>query len=226
MSITEVILAALILGVTLSFMIGPVFLLLMEIAMNKGAKSALAFDAGVILADILFIIAILYSSSFMKNMTHMSWVYGIGGLVILAYGMYNIRAAKKKKLHLLEEDELPEMKTAGIGVYITKGFFMNFLNVGVLAFWLASVVVMRSSVDNDPELLKIYFVVTVAAYVLTDIVKIFSARKLQQYLTDAFLVKIEKAVGIILIAFGILMIIRGILQHLGYSLESLVESLL
>lgn len=225
MSITEVVLAAFVLGVTLSFMVGPVFLLLIEIAMNKGVKSALAFDIGVILADVLFIIAILYSSSFMKDMTHMSWIYGAGGLVILGYGLYNVKTAKRKKIHLEEKDSLPEMKTAGMGVYITKGFFMNFLNVGVLAFWLASVVVMRGSVDNDPYLLRVYFIVTVAAYVATDFIKIFSARKLQRHLTDAVLVKIERGVGFVLVAFGILMMIRGVFQHLGYTLESTVQSL-
>ncbi len=223
MTIVEVIIAAVVLGVTLSFMIGPVFLLLLEIAMNKGVKNALAFDAGVIFADILFVIAILYSSSFLKDMTHMSWIYGIGGLVIAGYGFYNIRVAKKKKTHLEQQDELPELKTASFGVYVTKGFFMNFLNVGVLAFWLASVVVMRGSVDNDPELLTIYFIVTIAAYALVDVFKIFSARKLKSYLTDKVLVKIERSVGIVLVLFGGLMIIRGVFQHLGYSLESLVE---
>ncbi|KAB2813878.1 LysE family translocator [Phaeocystidibacter luteus] len=215
----EVIIAAAILGVTLSFMVGPVFLLLLEIAMNKGAKRALAFDAGVIFADVLFIIAILYSSSFLKNITNMAWVYGIGGVVIIAYGFYNVRVAKKKKHHLEEEDELPEGKTMSLGLYAVKGFFMNFLNVGVLAYWLATVVVMRASVDNDERLMKIYFIVTVATYALVDVAKIFSARKLQQRLTDAVLIKIERIVGFILIAFGALMITRGILQHLGYSLE-------
>lgn len=170
----EVIIAAVILGVTLSFMVGPVFLLLLEIAMNKGAKRALAFDAGVLLADVLFILLILYSSSFLKDITNLAWVYGIGGVVIMIFGLYNIRMAKKKKHHLDEEDELPAARVMSPFLYAVKGFFMNFLNVGVLAYWLATVVVMRATVDNDSEKMKVYFIVTVATYangklIITDI---------------------------------------------------------
>lgn len=218
----EVIIAAVILGVTLSFMVGPVFLLLLEIAMNKGVKRALAFDAGVLFADILFILLILYSSSFLNQITNLAWVYGIGGLVIAGYGIYNIRVAKKKKHHLEKEDELPEAKNMSPGLYAVKGFFMNFLNVGVLAYWLATVVVMRATVNNDMDIMKLYFIVTVSTYALVDVIKIFSARRLQSHLTDAVLVKIERVVGLILVIFGVLMIARGIFQHLGYSLEELL----
>ncbi len=218
----EVIIAAVILGVTLSFMVGPVFLLLLEIAMNKGVKRALAFDAGVLFADILFILLILYSSSFLNQITNLAWVYGIGGLVIAGYGIYNIRVAKKKKHHLEKEDELPEVKNMSPGLYAVKGFFMNFLNVGVLAYWLATVVVMRATVNNDMDIMKLYFIVTVSTYALVDVIKIFSARRLQSHLTDAVLVKIERVVGLILVIFGVLMIARGVFQHLGYSLEELL----
>lgn len=218
----EVIIAAVILGVTLSFMVGPVFLLLLEIAMNKGAKRALAFDAGVLLADVLFILLILYSSSFLKDITNLAWVYGIGGVVIMIFGLYNIRMAKKKKHHLDEEDELPAARVMSPFLYAVKGFFMNFLNVGVLAYWLATVVVMRATVDNDSEKMKVYFIVTVATYAIVDVIKIFSARRLQKYLTDPVLVKIERIVGLILVAFGLLMIVRGVLQFLGYDLEGLL----
>lgn len=190
--------------------------------MNKGAKRALAFDAGVIAADVLFILAILYSSSFLDQISDLAWVYGIGGLVIIGYGIYNVMAAKKKKHHLEATDELPEEKSFHASVYIVKGFFMNFLNVGVLAYWLATVVVMRATVNNDMDKMKMYFIVTVATYALVDVAKIFSARKLQKYLTDAFLVKIEKVVGVVLIGFGVLMIARGILQHHGFTIEEFI----
>lgn len=222
----EVVIAAVILGITLSFMVGPVFLLLLEIAMNKGAKSALSFDAGVIVADVLFIIAILFSSSFLNEVTNLSWVYSIGGAVIIAYGFYNVYNARKKKHHLEEKDRLPDNKKTPPGIYFVKGFFMNFLNVGVLAYWLATVVVMRASVDNDTELMTVYFIVTVATYAAVDVGKIFSARRLQSRLNDRVLVKIERVVGFVLIIFGTLMIFRGVLQSMGYSLESLLARII
>lgn len=218
----EVVVAAIILGVTLSFMVGPVFLLLLEIAMNKGVKKALWFDAGVISADVLFIVAILFSSSFLENVTELAWVYGIGGIVIILFGFYNVWNAKRKKHHLEEKDQLPDIKHQPWYIYLIKGFFMNFLNVGVLGYWLATVVVMRATVGNNSEKMEVYFIVTVAVYALVDIAKIFSARKLKNYLTDAVLVKIERVVGLILIVFGLIMIARGGAQAMGYDLETLL----
>ena len=51
------------LGFFLSFMIGPVFFILIETSITKGIKAALTFDLGVILADVTFIL-IAYFSSF------------------------------------------------------------------------------------------------------------------------------------------------------------------
>ena len=50
------ILTAIPFGIILAFTIGPVFFVLLETSATKGFKSALIFDCGVILADILFIL--------------------------------------------------------------------------------------------------------------------------------------------------------------------------
>ena len=55
--------AAIPLGFFLAFMIGPVFFVLIETSITKGIRAAIAFDAGVIIADIIFI-SVAYFSSF------------------------------------------------------------------------------------------------------------------------------------------------------------------
>jgi len=54
--------AAIIPGFILSFMIGPVFFVLLETSVVKGFKAALVFDLGVVLADIIFILIAYFSS--------------------------------------------------------------------------------------------------------------------------------------------------------------------
>lgn len=41
-------------GIFLSFMIGPVFFILLETSIIKGFRAALVFDLGVVLGDIVF----------------------------------------------------------------------------------------------------------------------------------------------------------------------------
>ena len=59
----EDIITAIPLGIFLSFLIGPVFFVLLETSAVKGFRAALLFDLGVVLADIFFI-AIAYFSSY------------------------------------------------------------------------------------------------------------------------------------------------------------------
>jgi threonine/homoserine/homoserine lactone efflux protein len=50
-------------GVLLSFMIGPVFFILLETSIIKGFRAALVFDLGVVFGDIFFI-TIAYLGSY------------------------------------------------------------------------------------------------------------------------------------------------------------------
>ena len=56
------ILSAIPLGFFLSFMIGPVFFVLLETSVVKGFRAAVMFDLGVVLADIIFILIAFFSS--------------------------------------------------------------------------------------------------------------------------------------------------------------------
>ena len=47
---------AVIIGFFLAFMIGPVFFMLIQTSIIKGARAAISFDVGVILGDIVFIL--------------------------------------------------------------------------------------------------------------------------------------------------------------------------
>ena len=68
-------------GIFLSFMIGPVFFILIETSITKGFRAALAFDLGVVLADVVFIL-IAFSISFLyfqlpQQMNRLPWPHKI-----------------------------------------------------------------------------------------------------------------------------------------------------
>ena len=213
----EIITAGIILGVTLAFMVGPVFLLLLEISLTKGIGKAIIFDLGVLLADVFFITLVGIGSSFINDVNNVSWVFAIGGFLIIGYGLYNLSSAKRKKKVLAKEEQLPEI-TGSNGLYFIKGFFLNFMNVGVLAYWLTTTVTLRAAVqgdENESALMWAYFISTIAAYFATDLFKIFTAQRIKKRMTPEFLIKIEKKVGFILIVFGAFLILRGYLRTQG-----------
>ena len=80
--------AAIPLGFFLAFMIGPVFFVLIETSITKGIRAAIVFDAGVIIADIIFI-AVAYFSSFqlLENLSNQPGLYVFGGTILATYGL-------------------------------------------------------------------------------------------------------------------------------------------
>ena len=89
MILLQDILSAIPLGFFLSFMIGPVFFVLLETSVVKGFRAAITFDLGVITGDILFIsIAVFSSYSIINTIKHEPALYIIGGLIMASYGIY------------------------------------------------------------------------------------------------------------------------------------------
>jgi Putative threonine efflux protein len=121
--------AAIPLGFFLSFMIGPVFFVLLETAALKGFKAALVFDLGVILADIIFISAAYFSSlQLLENLNNQPGIYIFGGLVLFIYGA---TIAFKKEVPL-SESPVKVTKSHYVGLFVKV--FVEFHQYCVLVF--------------------------------------------------------------------------------------------
>ena len=117
--------AAIPLGFFLSFMIGPVFFVLIETSVTKGFRAAVVFDLGVIVADVFFI-ALAYFSSFqlLENLSNQPGLFVFGGMIITVYGI--IIFLKKPKKTTQQANEQISDKTNYFGMFI-KGFLINFI---------------------------------------------------------------------------------------------------
>jgi threonine/homoserine/homoserine lactone efflux protein len=83
-------------GIFLSFMIGPVFFILLETSIIKGFRAALVFDLGVVLGDVVFItIAYLGSYRLITSINDNSALFMFGGIVMLAYGIVSYLGLRK-----------------------------------------------------------------------------------------------------------------------------------
>ena len=201
--------AAIPLGFFLAFMIGPVFFVLLETSVIKGFRAALAFDLGVILADILFI-AITYFSSFqlLENLSNQPGLYVFGGTILAIYGF--IIYFKKPKKEAIDTKQLSAPKTNYFTLFI-KGFFLNFINIGVLVFWLGIIIVVGPSLDNNTNRFIVFFGTMITAYFVTDIIKILLAKQLKNKLTPQAIIKVKRFLGLILVVCGTVLIIKGFL---------------
>jgi len=147
--------AAIPLGFFLAFMIGPVFFVLIETSVTKGFRAAVVLDLGVIIADIIFI-GVAYFSSFqlLENLSNQPGLYVFGGTILTVYGL--IIFLKKPKRNDLKAQLSNSFKVNYIELFI-KGFLLNFINIGVLIFWLGIIVVTGPSLENDIHRFYVFF---------------------------------------------------------------------
>tara|TARA_R110001583_G_scaffold103863_3_gene251129 strand:- start:18591 stop:19265 length:675 start_codon:yes stop_codon:yes gene_type:complete len=213
---------AVLIGFFLSFMIGPVFFMLIQTSILKGARAAIAFDLGVLLGDITFILIAYYGSkSLLEKIKDDPRLFYIGGLILLIYGLITYLDKSQKTVVQDENLVLPE-KTSYLKLFL-KGFLLNFINVGVLAFWLGMIVIVGSNLQMNPTKIFNYFTVILVSYLSTDIGKIVLAKQLKKKLTPKITYKVKRIMGIILMVFGIVLILKGFIPKEKMNLNSVIE---
>src|SRR5574343_6599 len=153
----ELILSAVGLGFMLSLVfLGPIFFLLIETSFSRGPKHAIVLDLGVILADLLCIVAAYYASGDLVNIIdkHPGF-YRVTALIILIYGI--VMMLTKTKMHIPNEAKLINQNYF---YFFVNGFLFNILNVGVVLFWLVTVISVRNQYpDTDNFILYISLVI-------------------------------------------------------------------
>jgi len=212
---------AVLIGFFLSFMIGPVFFTLIQTSILKGARAAIAFDLGVVFGDIAFILIAYYGSrSLLEQIKDDPRLFFIGGSILVVYGLITY-LSKKDKNTKEKAIDVPE-KSNYFGL-ILKGFLLNFINIGVLAFWLGMILVIGPELDMNSGRIFNYFAVILFSYFLTDLGKILLAKQLKKRLTPKVISKIQRTMGIILIIFGVVLILKGFLPKHKLGLDNVIE---
>jgi len=195
---------AILIGFGLAFMVGPVFFTLIETSITKGAKAAIIFDIGVVLADITFIAIAYYGSvTFLEKIQDDPRLFLIGGLVLTIYGLFTLFYKKTKKV--VTDRELVVVENNNYLGLFFKGFFLNFINIGVLAFWLAVVIAVSSNFQMVGPKIFQYFAIVIITFFLTDLIKILAAKQLKLKLTPLVIRKIRQVLGIVFIVFGLVL---------------------
>ena len=227
-------------GLTLAtiFGFGPAFFLLIQTSISKGFKTALLFDSGVLLSDIIVVILMMMTSIQLTldgsgNMV----VAGItAGLIIIGFGIFTyyskpekIVARSEKKSAQLEEvekkfekldqhldkiDEKFDIKREGPRwyVYLSKGFVMNIFNPFIWVFWMTTVATVSGSevYDGNEYLVALFFMGTFATVFAIDILKIVGAYSLKRFFTEQRMKILNQGTGIVLALCGLFLIIRVI----------------
>jgi len=203
------ILAGLPWGLFLSFMVGPVFFILLETSITKGFRAAIVFDLGVVLGDIFFIaIAYLGSYRLIQSLKDKPALFIFGGIIMLAYGI--ISFVRLKNVEKIDDEEIDrDIIKRNYGSLFIKGFLLNVINIGVLGFWLAVIISVGPKLEMQNSRMITFFTSVIITYLLVDCLKILLAKQLKSKMTPTNILKIKKAISIVLMVFGFVLMIQG-----------------
>ena len=201
----ELIFSAVGLGIMLSLVfIGPIFFLLIETSFSRGPKHALALDLGVVLADILCIAASYFASGDLVDIIdkHPGF-YRITAFIVFIYALY--MTVSRTKMHLRGEEKIINQNYART---FLNGFLFNILNIGVVLFWLVTVISVRNAYPETEDFL-FYMALVVGTYLVIDFLKIMLAKQFHDKLNQRVANLIRRSVGVILVFFSIFIFLQS-----------------
>ncbi len=189
-----------ILGATLSFLIGPAFFTLIDTSIKRGFFYGWAFAVGILISDIMYIsIIMLGVSSLLENVMFKNIMSVAGGLLLIAFSIYYF--TRKKETNFTRRKKLLTQKVPLVNL-ILKGFVLNTFNPTVLFFWIGII----SSVSIQVQGAKNGVYIFLSGLFITmhgmDIIKAYVAQKINKFLTPNIMYLFNILVGVILFCFG------------------------
>jgi len=85
------------------------------------------------------------------------------------------------------------------------------------------IVIVGSNLQMNPTKIFNYFTVILVSYLITDIGKIVLAKQLKKKLTPKITYKVKRIMGVILMVFGIVLILKGFIPKEKMNLNSVIE---
>lgn len=218
--------AAIPLGFLLAFLIGPVFFVLLETAAIKGFRAAVAVDFGVILADVVFILIAYFSTNkILEKIKDDPALFIFGGMLLATYGIISF-IQERKNYNKLRDTSVEIINKHNYFKLFIKGFLLNFINIGVLGFWLSIIIVMGPQLDMDSNRIFTFFTMVLTTYFIIDVFKMLLAKRLKRKLTPKRTYVIKRIISILMIVFGTFLILKGVLpDNVEQRLQNEIEKI-
>ena len=215
-----IVLNGILFGMLLSILIGPVFFVLLETSIKKGARHAIFIDIGVLLSDVLYLVAaFFFSEKINQSINEFTYFKYVGAALFILMGIFSIVNKKSpQKGKQIDVDGLEKMGNNPVSIMrvrtyfalIGKGVGLNAINPAVLVYWIGASTYATEQLEIEGANLIYYFSATLATMFSLDLLKIYFASKLKNKLTPRTLEMVSVVVGCCLIFFGLVICFHDI----------------
>ena len=197
----------LLLGVTLAILLGPIFVTLTQIALEKGARAGIVASTGVWISDFI-IITLCYV--FVQRINYLVadamftyWMGLFGGFILIVFGL----GAILKKVDIVFEKS--SHSTNDYFGFWTKGFLVNTVNPFTFVFWIGviSTYVIKAKISGLKSL--VFFSSIMIVIIFTDTAKVLLAKAIRNKLKQKHFTIFSRIAGAGLIIFGLALLLKS-----------------
>ena len=122
-------------GFALSFLMGPLFFMLLRIGIEHGFRPTMVYCSGVWVSDFFYILATYFGVSYVTALTEIDgfkiYIGILGGGLLIAFGIASMLVKPSK----IDDENLILTKTSPFALF-ARGFAINTFNPGTVFFWL------------------------------------------------------------------------------------------
>jgi threonine/homoserine/homoserine lactone efflux protein len=196
-----------IIGLTLAVMLGPAVFALLQTSIHRGTNPGIILALGIALSDLTVLVMSYLGAAQLLTDGKRSLIVGlIGGSILIIFGIVTFT----RKVHIEDPGNLLEPKRVpGSLTYLVKGFFLNIANPFVWFLWFSIMMGVSGTYGSEKSSISALIGGAVLTIFSTDVLKVLIAARIKHYLTPRILNLFNHAVGILLVAFGIILIVRS-----------------
>jgi threonine/homoserine/homoserine lactone efflux protein len=196
-------------GLLLSVLTGPIFFTILQVSMERGFRAGLALVSGQWLSDFIYIGLAIWGAGYMRLLDTdpqfketLSYYLGTVGAIFLSIlGLVLLLTKTKNK----GADNLSNSKSEA--AFFLQGFLINTLTPFPIFFWIS---LMSSAIGRGMQGVEtaILLCTVMLMVILTDLLKVYAARKLGSFVNARYTLLVRKIAGLALILSGLLMLWR------------------
>lgn len=179
------------LGVALCLTFGTVFFALIQNSVDNGFRSGMKIVFGVIVGDILFVLAALLGTAFIPKVQGFENLMAVVGVLFLvAMGLVNILKGTPRLAY-------PKTRFGNFVYYFTTGFFLNALNPVNFVAWVAIVAYIRSHLHYDMAQQYGFMIAALVGVFATETALAYYANRLKRLFTPRVVKIFNRTTGVV-----------------------------
>jgi len=215
------------LGLSLSFMVGPLLFAIVQASLERGFRAGFALAGGIWTSDVLYVTIIYHGMDALAALTALPhfrlWAGLAGGAVLVLFGLGSLLRRKvptgddhhttaDRVLDVLDGPEPPGVEHNwvrwGYPGYWLRGFLLNTINPFTVFFWLGIASAVLVPGQWAPGETATFFGGMMGTLVITDTLKAYAAKRVRRFLTPQHTRWVQWAIGLVLVVFGVVLVAR------------------